>query len=170
MFQKALRYVIRINQASAVLGSVVLLMMTGLVASDVVMRRFFHAPLIFADEIAGYSLVIITVLGLGFTLRQNGHIQVMVLLRYISSKHLNYLNIFWCLVGIAYTTILFITTAQLSVESYHLSAFSTTTQLPLAPFQFFCPIGCLFLIFGLITKIVESVLGIINRKERDDIL
>jgi len=164
MYQKAHDYVTRLSQLGAILAGLGFLVMTGLVAVDVIMRRIFNAPLIFADEIAGYLLVIITLLGLAYTLREEGHIQVKLLLRFIPSKFLPYLNVLWCLIGIGYTLVLLITTSQLVIESYQLKAFSTTTQLPLAPFQVFCPIGCGLLLFELILRLIESIQAIIIKK------
>jgi TRAP-type C4-dicarboxylate transport system permease small subunit len=164
MFERTHDYVTRLNQLGAILTGLGFLIMTGLVAVDVIMRRIFNAPLIFADEVAGYLLVIITLLCLAYTLQKEGHIQVKVLVRFIPSKYLTYLNILWCLIGIGYTVVLLITTFQLAIESYQLNAFSTTSQLPLVHFQIFCPIGCCLLLFQLIVRLIDSVRAVLTKR------
>jgi TRAP-type C4-dicarboxylate transport system permease small subunit len=166
MFQKTLDYVRRLNRFAAILAGLGFLVMTGLVSLDVMMRRILNAPLLFADEIAGFLLVIVTLLGLAYTLQKEGHIQVKVFVRFIPSKYLTYLNILWCLIGIGYAAILLITTTQLVMESYHLSAFSTTTELPLVFFQLCCPIGCCLLLLQLIVRLLESVQAVITKNSK----
>ena len=158
MFAKISKSIAAMNRAATAVADIGLMVMTGLVVSDVVLRRVFNAPLIFADEVAGYLLVLVTLMGLGYTLKEDGHIQVKILVQNVSPKSRSSLRILWCVTSLVYTVILLIMTSQLTWESYALDAFSPTpSQLPLFPFQMLMPIGCMLLILTLAVELVELI-------------
>jgi len=97
-------------------------------------------------------------MGLGYTLKEDGHIQVKILVQNVSPKSRSSLRILWCVTSLVYTVILLIMTSQLTWESYALDAFSPTpSQLPLFPFQMLMPIGCMLLILTLAVELVELI-------------
>jgi len=158
MFAKISKSIAAMNRAATAVADIGLMVMTGLVVSDVVLRRVFNAPIIFADEVAGYLLVLVTLMGLGYTLKEDGHIQVKILVQNVSPKSRSSLRILWCVTSLVYTVILLIMTSQLTWESYALDAFSPTpSQLPLFPFQMLMPIGCMLLILTLAVELVELI-------------
>jgi TRAP-type C4-dicarboxylate transport system permease small subunit len=158
MFAKIAKSIAAMNRVATAVADTGLMVMTGLVVSDVVLRRAFNAPIIFADEVAGYLLVLVTLMGLGYTLKEDGHIQVMILVQNISPRKRSFLRILWCLTSLVYTAILLFTTAELTWESYAMGAFSPTpSQLPIFPFQMLMPIGCLFLLLTLVIELVASI-------------
>jgi TRAP-type C4-dicarboxylate transport system permease small subunit len=144
--------------------------MGSLVLADVIMRRALNAPIIFADEVSGYLLVFITFLGLGYTFKEEGHIQVKIIVQLIPPRSRTSLRLIWYLIGTIYTIILLIMTAQLTWESYCLKAFSHTSLLPLFPFQFVMPIGCFLLLPQLLIELIDSFLNIIKTKESNKVL
>lgn len=155
----------RIHRLATNLSGLGLIVMTAMVMMDVIMRRIFNAPLIFADEVAGYLLVMVTLLGLGYTLKEDGHIQVMVLVQKISERKRFSLRIMWCSVSIVYAVIILIFTAELTWESYDLNAFSSNpSQLLLFPFQIVMPIGCLLFLIQLVIELMTSVLSLFSSK------
>lgn len=148
----------RLNNIGGTISAVGIVVMTGLVVADVILRRLFNAPLIFADEVAGYLLVLVTLLSVGYTLRGDAHIQVMVLIQRLSIQKLRMLKTFWCAISLVYTFLLFLMTSQLTLESYELKAFSPTpSQLPMAPFQLVMPIGCLLIFLQLLAQLIQII-------------
>ena len=158
MFAKIAKSIAAVNRVATAVADIGLMVMTGLVVSDVVLRRVFNAPIIFADEVAGYLLVLVTLMGLGYTLKEDGHIQVKILVQKVSPKSLSSLRILWCVTSLVYTVILLVMTSQLTWESYALDAFSPTpSQLPLFPFQMLMPIGCMILVLTLAVELGELI-------------
>jgi TRAP-type C4-dicarboxylate transport system permease small subunit len=158
MFAKIAKSIAAMNRVATAVADIGLMVMTGLVVSDVVLRRVFNAPIIFADEVAGYLLVLVTLMGLGYTLKEDGHIQVKILVQKVSPKSLSSLRILWCVTSLVYTVILLVMTSQLTWESYALDAFSPTpSQLPLFPFQMLMPIGCMILVLTLAVELGELI-------------
>ncbi|MBW2146082.1 MAG: TRAP transporter small permease [Deltaproteobacteria bacterium] len=163
VYQKLADYAAVLNRLGTNLAGLGLLVMTGLVMTDVIMRRLFNAPIIFADEAAGYLLVLVTFLGLSYTLKEDGHIQVKIIVDYISPKKRAFLKLLWCVFGIIFTMLLFVLTSELAWESYDLKAFSPTpSQLPLFPFQIVLPIGCLLLLLQLVVGLMDSALSLFS--------
>lgn len=133
--------------------------MSGLVTLDVILRRVFNAPLIFADEVSGYLLVLVTLMGISYTLQEDAHIQVKMLIDRISLRKRMVLRMLMSTMAIIYTLVLLYYTSQLTWESYHIGAFSPTpSQLPLFPFQLVMPLGFLFFLLELIKEITQSIL------------
>ncbi|MBI4256233.1 MAG: TRAP transporter small permease subunit, partial [Candidatus Rokubacteria bacterium] len=64
------------SRAGAVVGAVALAAMILLITAQVVSRRLLSVPLVVADEVSGYLLVIVTFMGLGYALLNGDHIQV----------------------------------------------------------------------------------------------
>jgi TRAP-type C4-dicarboxylate transport system permease small subunit len=158
MFAKIAKSIAAVNRVATAVADIGLMVMTGLVVSDVILRRVFNAPIIFADEVAGYLLVLVTLMGLGYTLKEDGHIQVKILVQKVSPKSLSSLRILWCVTSLVYTVILLVMTSQLTWESYALDAFSPTpSQLPLFPFQMLMPIGCMILVLTLAVELGELI-------------
>jgi TRAP-type C4-dicarboxylate transport system permease small subunit len=158
MLKKLADWVSVLNRLGKNVAGVGLFVMVGLVTADVIMRRLFNAPIIFADEVSGYLLVLVTLMGVSYTLQDEGHIQVKLILNQISPKKRNLFKLLWCVIGIVYAVILLYMTSKLTWESFHLKAFSPTpSQLPLFPAQVFMPIGCLLLLFQLIVELLDSL-------------
>jgi TRAP-type C4-dicarboxylate transport system permease small subunit len=149
------------NRLGKILAGAGLLFMTGLVTVDVILRRLFNAPLIFADEVSGYLLVLVTMLGISYTLQEDAHIQVLMVIDNISRRRRAQLHVMMSAVAIVYTLILLYLTSQLTWESYQLKAFSPTpSQLPIYPFQMVMPLGCLFFLFQLVIGMIQSISGL----------
>ena len=157
MWGRISQVAMHLNGGGAFASALGLMVMTGLVVTDVILRRLFNAPLIFADEVAGYLLAWVTLLSVGYTLKEGGHIQVMIIIQRLSPRGLAVLKILWCLISIFYTVLLLVMTGQLAWESYQLGAFSPTpSQLPMFPFQMIMPIGCVLLLLQLIVELVQA--------------
>ena len=151
-------YTSALNRLGKNLAGGGLLFMTGLITVDVILRRLFNAPLIFADEISGYLLVLVTMLGISYTLQEDAHIQVRMVIDHISPKKRVILHLVISAASLVYALILLYFSGQLTWESYHLGAFSPTpSQLPLFPFQLVMPLGCLFFLFQLIIGMIQSI-------------
>jgi TRAP-type C4-dicarboxylate transport system permease small subunit len=150
-----------LNRLGKNLAGAGLLFMAGLITVDVILRRLFNAPLIFADEVSGYLLVLVTMLGISYTLQEDAHIQVLMVIDNISRRRRIQLHVMMSAVAIAYTLILLYMTSQLTWESYQLKAFSPTpSQLPIYPFQMVMPLGCLFFLFQLVIGMIQSISGL----------
>jgi TRAP-type C4-dicarboxylate transport system permease small subunit len=162
------KYVAALNRWGRNLANWGLLVMTGLVTADVIMRRVFNAPIIFADEVAGYLLVLVTLMGAGYTLQEDSHIQVNMVYDKLSPRRKAILKIGMCVIGIFYTLVLLILTGQLTWESYRTRAFAPTpSELLLFPFQIVMPLGCALFLFQMTLEMVQTLFSIPRPQQAD---
>lgn len=135
--------------------------MTGLVTADVILRRLFNAPLIFADEVSGYLLVLLTMMGLGYTLQEDAHIQVTMFYERVSPRKRAILKLVLSAVGIFYIIILLYMTGHLTWESFERQAFAPTpSQTLLYPFQIVMPVGCAFFLLQMLVDALHTALSL----------
>ena len=81
------------------------------------------APLVVADELAGYLLVITTFSALGYALLRGDHIQVTLLIDRVSDRLRGYLRVIWCLVALPFFALLFWRSFQLALDSFQSGLF-----------------------------------------------
>jgi len=73
------RIVFGLSMAAAVLGAGVVLLMVAVVGYSVVLRYFFGTPVTWSDELSGYLVVALVMLGAAEALRRGDHIGVDLL-------------------------------------------------------------------------------------------
>ena len=77
----------RIERAMAFLGAVAIAAIMVIVAADVVMRYFFHSPIIGVAELVGLYLMVFLFYGvLSSTFARDAHIRVDLVLGYVSKQ------------------------------------------------------------------------------------
>lgn len=129
---------------------------------DIFLRYVFGAPTIWINEAAGYTLLVITFLGLAYTLRENAHIKVSVVVSRLPSQVQDWMKVISSAASLIVISILFKLTWDLFVISLEKGTTSATMwDVPLAPWQVFIPFGLtvigLLLICNLYTEIRIAV-------------
>ena len=66
----------RLSWAAALLAGIATLVIAVLISSDVLLRYFFNAPLLFVDEIASFLQVLVIFGGPAYTFQCGGHVRV----------------------------------------------------------------------------------------------
>ena len=103
-------------------------------------------------------MVLVTFLGLSYTMMEGSHIQVKVLVKLTRKRGHAKMMMVWSTIGIIYTLFLVYWTIGLVWESYVLKSFAPTpSHIPLFPFQLIMPIGCFLLLLQLIVELLKSV-------------
>ncbi|MBI2494392.1 MAG: TRAP transporter small permease [Candidatus Rokubacteria bacterium] len=142
------------SRAGAVVGAVALAAMILLITAQVVSRRLLSVPLVVADEVSGYLLVIVTFMGLGYALLNGDHIQVTLLTERLQARTRARLRVAWCVIAASYLSLLLVRTAALAWESFHRQTFSVSaTNFLLWPIQAFVPLGFAVLLLQLLAEL-----------------
>lgn len=142
------------SRAGAVVGAVALAAMILLITAQVVSRRLLSVPLVVADEVSGYLLVIVTFMGLGYALLNGDHIQVTLLTERLQARTRAQLRVAWCVIAASYLSLLLVRTAALAWESFHRQTFSVSaTNFLLWPIQAFVPLGFAVLLLQLLAEL-----------------
>ncbi len=148
----------RLSKAGAAVGAAALVAMIVLITLQVLSRRVLAAPLVVADELAGYLLVITTFSALGYALLRGDHIQVTLLIDRISDRLRGYLRVIWCLVALPFFALLFWRSFQLALDSFQSGLFSiAATEFVLWPFQAFIPLGFAVLLVQMLAELLDAI-------------
>lgn len=148
----------RLTLVTADIAAALVLFMAVAIGIDVFLRYVFGAPTIWINEASRYGLLMVTFLGLAYTLREKAHIKVDVLINRLPRKAQDWMNVINSIVFLVFTGILSYLTWGLFWGSVEKGSTSTSLWNPLiAPWQVFIPLGLaiigLLLICNLYTQI-----------------
>jgi TRAP-type C4-dicarboxylate transport system permease small subunit len=148
----------RLSRAGAAVGAVALATMIVLITVQVISRRVLTAPMVVADELSGYLLVITTFSALGYALLHDDHIQVTLLTDRLSERARRYLRVAWCLVGLPFIALIVWRTSALALDSFRSGSFSVTaTNIVLWPIQAFVPLGFAVLFVQMLAHLLAAL-------------
>lgn len=160
----------RLAQLCIAIGSVTLIVMTGMVVVDIFMRTFLSRSLGFVDEVTGYLVVVITLLGVGITFREGAMFRVSFLYqrlfpipakRILGKVYLAIAAIF-CMTMMWYT-------ALLVWSSYVREKVAPTElQTPIFIPQLVLPIGFLVLLIFVLEKFFSGEIDTAEEKVADE--
>ena len=149
----------KLNRGAAALAAAALLAMIALITLQVVLRRLFNSPIEYTDEVSGYLLVAVTLLGVSYAMEKGDHIRVDMGLERLSPPILRGFRIGWCVVGIAFSALLAYETGAYALESARLGSVSIDSQTLLWPIQALLPAGFALLGFELVTQLLDAIAG-----------
>ncbi len=148
----------RLSRWSVAVGGLALAVMIVLITAQVVSRRFLDAPMVVADELSGYLLVITTFSALGYAHQRDDHIQVTLLIDRLSHRTRAFLRIAWCLVSLPFLALLVWRTSVLTFDSYVSGSFSVSaTNVILWPIQIFVPLGLTVFLMQMAATLLTAI-------------
>lgn len=80
------RWLTRAENLLATLGIIVLVLITGVVCFEIILRTFFARPQVWVIEFSEYGLLYITFLGTAWALRQGDHVRVDLLTNVLNAE------------------------------------------------------------------------------------
>ena len=149
----------KLNRGAAALAAAALLAMIALITLQVILRRFFNSPIEYTDEVSGYLLVAVTLLGLSYAMEKGDHIRVDMGFERLPPAFLRWLRIGWCVVGIAFSVVLAYETGAYALESARMGSVSIDSQTLLSPIQALLPVGFALLALELVTQLLDAAMG-----------
>lgn len=159
----------RFTLAAGDMAGVGALFMALAITMDVALRYMFNAPTKWVNELSSYLLLVITFLGLAYTLREKGHIRADFLVRRLPTRVRNWVYVFGSIAFLIFTAFLFKFNLDLCVESVKLATRSHTGwDVPIAPWQAFIPLGLLLLGLPLIRNIYAETMIALGKSRQPD--
>jgi len=149
----------KLNRGAAALAAAALLAMIALITLQVVLRRLFNSPIEYTDEVSGYLLVAVTLLGVSYAMEKGDHIRVDMGFEHLPPAFLRGLRIGWCVVGIVFSVVLAYETGAYALESARMGSVSIDSQMLLAPIQALLPVGFALLGLELVTQLLDAIVG-----------
>ena len=139
----------------------VLLGIMGLTLIEVVTRYVLHRPLILADEFGGYSLVIISCLGLAYCWQERGHIRITFIVSRMPARVSNWLRVVTLTAALVYVVVVSKVSYDFIVDSYRRGIKSSSWLM--FPFwwpQMAIPIGFTLLALMLVIEVAKAIRNI----------
>lgn len=147
-----------LSRAGAAVGAVALAAMILLITAQVLSRRVLASPMVIADELSGWLLVICTFSALGYALLHGDHIRVTLLSERLPARVQSVLQVMGGLVGAAVTALLAWRTAVMAWDSFAGGTFSIAgSGLPLWPVHVFMPIGFAILLAQMVVQTLDEL-------------
>lgn len=143
-----IRAVEGLSTLGAFLSAVCMLLITGLILVEIVMRAVAGASTLIASEYSGYLLVALVTCGFGYTLKENGFIRITIIWTRLSPKRRNQVEIGIGCMALAIATYACWKTGLLALESYQLGiSADSISETPIWIPQSIIPMG--FFVFTL---------------------
>lgn len=147
-----------LSRAGAAVGAVALAVMVALITAQVVSRRVMSTPMVIADELSGWLLVVATFSALGYALMNGDHIQVTLITDRLGAGVQRGLRILSAAIGVALTALLAWRTGQMAWDSFESGSFSVAgSGLPLWPVQAFVPAGFAILLLQMVAMLLNEL-------------
>ena len=149
-----------LSTLSLAVGALVSVMLAFIVGYSVLMRYLFNHPQTWTDELSGYLLVLIVMMGLAEALRRGDHIGVDLLTSRLSEKGRRLIEIWGMLAVIAFSTILLTSSWQMVAFSYSVGLISDGyVEAPMWLPQSTQLIGFSLLILAAVNRLIQLLTG-----------
>ncbi len=156
--KKFIRVIDGVSGLSGWISGIMMALALIIVVSEIVVRTIFSKTLYISDEYSGYLMAMLTFMGLAYTLRERGHIRVMVLThslkrqtRIIYDMVCMLIGFLFC-VGLTWYTFVFFWD---SVVNKTLSMQITETYLAIP--QAFLPVGSFLFLLQFLSEFLKGV-------------
>jgi len=146
------------SSIAATLAGLGIIISIVLVVIGVIGRYLLNLAILFIDEYTGYLLVLTTFLGLAYTLRTDGHIEVDLVVRVFPPRIKSGFRIVTTSLALALTLLLTIYTGDKTWSAYRIGSIATSPlETPLFVPQLVIPIGFGLLAVSLFTYLLKMV-------------
>ncbi len=151
---KVINIIHRIIYSTCFIGMVVLLIMMLLTTGDVAGRSLFGYPIRGTFEITSYMLVVIILLGLGYSQQINQHVRVDIVANKFSKTGQFTLSTLFTFAAIIFFSLVVWQGILESLNAMRVKTASDVLHIPSYPFQFLVPFGAFLLIVELLIKLI----------------
>jgi len=163
--KRASQFVGAISTATGIFSAFLMGMMAFIVVYEVVMRYVFRHPTGWTIEFVPFMLLWGGFVGAALTLKQDRHIRVDLLIRYLSPKSQIIMNVVTGTIGIVFCSVLFVEGLKMVIQTKELGTrTSGTFELPIFIPQLCVPIGAALLLLQFLVLISHSVSSLASGK------
>lgn len=129
-----------------------------LTIGEIVFRTFLSSTLYITDEYTGYLMAMLTFCGLSYTLRERGHIRMMMLPHFLKGRGRTFFNMICYLIGLAFSAFLTYCTFNFFWDSFvNESRSMHISETYLAVPQVFMPFGSAVLGLQFLAEFLKAV-------------
>ena len=96
---KFVKVIERLSEAGGMISGLCILLMSGLILLEILVRSVTRASILIAEEYSAYLLVVFGSMALAYTFKSEGHIRVDLILSKLSPRGRSLVNFFCSLIG-----------------------------------------------------------------------
>jgi TRAP-type C4-dicarboxylate transport system permease small subunit len=145
----------RLTVLGATLGGILTAVMTGIVTYAVGLRYLLNRPIGWSEEISIYLMIWAIFLGTAYTLKEDAHIGVDLLLKQIPESMKPFFLLFHYVVATVFLSVLFYKGIEMVKLSFVLDTRSMAIDFPLYISYLAVPFGSALLILQLLLKVMK---------------
>lgn len=142
----------------AVLGRLVIILMTFLIIADLIALNFFNYSIAWILEVSEYLIVFLTFLGVAWLLKEDGHIKLDLLLNRLSQRNRLIAEIVNSCIGLCISLIITIYGFRTAWGLYERGIKTETIlEIPRSLLIVIIPIGFTFVILQCVRNLISSM-------------
>lgn len=156
----------RVSGFSGWTAGIIMVLALIIAVAEIVTRSVFSRTLYVSDEYSGYLMAMLTFLGMAYTLRERGHIRVMVLTHLLKGKTRTIYNMVCMFIGFlfcigltGYTFEFFLDSVVNQTQSMQI------TETYLAIPQAFLPLGSFLFMLQFLSEFLKGIKLLLNDAE-----
>lgn len=156
------RLVTWLNRIAFGIAMACLAVLTVIVFYEVICRYFLRSPTDWVVEVSGYLLVVMTFLGAGYLVFDNGHVRLDLLNSMVGPRAQAALDLFAHLVIVTFAAVIAVQDYEMVAQAYEFGWLSTSLlETPLYIPQAALPIGSALLLLQALAAVVRDVLRMV---------
>ncbi len=151
------RMIDRLSLGGAFLSAILMLLIVVLIAVEILLRSVFNTSTLISDEYNAYFFVGVVLLGLAFTLREEGHIRITLLTSVLGPRGQAVLDVLATVVAVAVTTFALYHTSAMVYDSWQLGMLADSiSETPIYLSQMVIPIGLALFDLQLVSRLLKK--------------
>lgn len=152
--EKFIRLINSLSQIGGYIAAVSVLLMLGMIIIHVFARRVINSPLLFGEEISSYFMLSTIFLGMGYTMKEGGHVRVELVLERVRGRAKAIVQIVCTFLAVLFSSAFFVGNLLMFRDFYIKHSISNVyLQLPLVIPGILLPIGSLLLLLQLLAML-----------------
>ena len=160
MIEKIGKWIDKCSDFGAYLSSVFMILIVVLILIEIFLRTFLKTSTLISDEYSAYFFVVVVMLGLSYTFKENGHIRITLILSRLSKKNEKIFDIITSFIALILTSFMFYHSLLMVIDTCKLDMRADSiAETPLYIPQIAIPLG--FFIFSL--QILFRIIGRIRK-------
>ena len=149
----------RLSLWGAFVSAFLMLMIVVLIAVEILLRSVFNASTLISDEYSAYFFVGVVLLGLAFTLREEGHIRITLLTSVLGPRGQAFLDILATIMAVAVTTFALYYAGAMVYDSWSLGMRADSiSETPIYLSQLVIPVGLFLFDLQLVARLLKRYL------------
>jgi TRAP-type C4-dicarboxylate transport system permease small subunit len=135
-----------------------MIFIVALILIEIFLRTFFHTSTLISDEYSAYFFVVVVMLGLAYTFKDEGHIRITIILGKLNPKLNKILDIICLLIALALTVFMFYYSMKMVIDTRSLDMRADSiAETPVYIPQIALPVGYFLFILSIIGKIMRRI-------------